>query len=82
MSSQSFSRTRRVVASSVLLAFVLGTGALLAAWKQNENREAEAASAKAAGAGGAGDARDGRAARTSPHGDGDRDGVGDCAPSR
>ena len=46
MSSQSFSRTRRVIASSVLIAVVLGTGALLAAWKQNENREAEAASAK------------------------------------
>ena len=46
MSSQSPTHARRLVASSVLLVFVLGTGALLAAWKQNANREAEAASAK------------------------------------
>ena len=44
MSSKPFTTTRRVVASSLLIASVLGTGGLLAAWKQGENREAQAAS--------------------------------------
>jgi membrane fusion protein (multidrug efflux system) len=39
------STRRRVFASIVLIAFVLATGALLAAWKHNRNLEAAAASA-------------------------------------
>jgi membrane fusion protein (multidrug efflux system) len=46
MISGKYLSARRLVASSVLLAAVLGTGALLAAWKENENREAQTASAK------------------------------------
>jgi membrane fusion protein (multidrug efflux system) len=46
MSSQSFSTLRRGVAAFVLLGGVLGSGALLAAWKQDTNREAAAAAAK------------------------------------
>jgi membrane fusion protein (multidrug efflux system) len=40
-----FSGARRAIASFLLLGAVVGTGALLAAWKQSTTREAEAASA-------------------------------------
>jgi membrane fusion protein (multidrug efflux system) len=46
MSSKSFSTLRRAIAGFVLLSVVLGTGVLLAAWKQGANREAAAAAAK------------------------------------
>ena len=46
MSSVTSSTPRRVFASALLLAGVLGTGALLAAWKHNTNLDAAAASAK------------------------------------
>jgi membrane fusion protein (multidrug efflux system) len=45
MSSQPFSTLPRRIASVLLIAVVLGTGALLAAWKQSANRHAAAASA-------------------------------------
>src|SRR5688500_848619 len=45
MSFKTFSALRRWVAGFVLLALVLGTGVLLAAWKQNTNEEAAAAAA-------------------------------------
>jgi membrane fusion protein, multidrug efflux system len=45
MSSQTFSTPRRWIASLALIGAVLGTGVLLAAWKHNANRDAEAASA-------------------------------------
>jgi membrane fusion protein (multidrug efflux system) len=48
MSSRSFSTLRRGVAGFVLLSGVLGTGVLLAAWKQGANRDAAAAAAKQA----------------------------------
>jgi membrane fusion protein (multidrug efflux system) len=44
MSRQSFS-IRRAIAASVLLGVVLGSGVLLAAWKQDTNREAAASAA-------------------------------------
>jgi membrane fusion protein, multidrug efflux system len=43
MSSKSFSALRRGVAGFVLLALVLGSGVLLASWKQNSNATAAAA---------------------------------------
>jgi membrane fusion protein (multidrug efflux system) len=43
MSSQRFSAVRRGIAAFVLLGVVLGSGVLLAAWKQEANREAAAA---------------------------------------
>lgn len=43
--SKSFSTLRRGVAGFVLVSVVLGTGALLAGWKQGANREAAAAAA-------------------------------------
>jgi RND family efflux transporter MFP subunit len=43
MSSQTLSAVRRGIAAFVLLGVVLGTGVLLAAWKQDTNREAAAA---------------------------------------
>ena len=46
MSSKSLSTVRRGIAGVVLVGTVLGTGALLAGWKQNANREAAAAAAK------------------------------------
>jgi membrane fusion protein (multidrug efflux system) len=46
MSSRSFSTLRRGVAGFSLLSVVLGTGVLLAAWKQDANRDAAAAAAK------------------------------------
>jgi membrane fusion protein (multidrug efflux system) len=46
MSSQSFSTLRRGVAAFVLLGVVLGSGVLLAAWKQDTNREAAATAAR------------------------------------
>jgi membrane fusion protein, multidrug efflux system len=45
MSFKTFSALRRGVAGFVLLALVLGSGVLLAAWKQNTNEEAAAAAA-------------------------------------
>jgi len=45
MSSQRFSALRRGIAASVLLGVVLGSGVLLAAWKQNANQKAAAAAA-------------------------------------
>lgn len=45
MSSQLFTIPRRWIGSLLLIGSVLGTGALLAAWKHNANRAAEAASA-------------------------------------
>ncbi len=45
MSSQPLSMRRRVFASTILIAVVLGTGALLAAWKHGSNLDAVAASA-------------------------------------
>jgi membrane fusion protein, multidrug efflux system len=45
MSSRSFSTLRRGVAGFVLVGVVLGSGALLAGWKQGANREAAAAAA-------------------------------------
>ncbi len=45
MSSRSFSALRRGVAGFVLVGAVLGTGALLAGWKQGANKEAAAAAA-------------------------------------
>jgi membrane fusion protein (multidrug efflux system) len=45
MQPQSFSTSRRWIGSLVLIGTVLGTGVLLAAWKHNANRTAEAASA-------------------------------------
>ena len=46
MSSETSSKRGRVFASTVLIAIVLGTGAMLAAWKHNTNQESAAASAK------------------------------------
>jgi len=46
MGSSSSSIFRRGVAASVLIGVVLGSGALLASWKQGANREAAAAAAK------------------------------------
>lgn len=46
MSSKSFSAVRRGVAGFVLVGVVLGTGALLAGWKQGANQEAAAAASK------------------------------------
>lgn len=46
MSSRFVSAVRRGVAGFVLLAVVLGSGVLLAAWKQNTSRDAAAAAAK------------------------------------
>lgn len=46
MSSKSLSTVRRGIAGFVLVGAVLGTGALLAGWKQGANREAAAAAAK------------------------------------
>jgi membrane fusion protein (multidrug efflux system) len=46
MSSKSFSTVRRGIAGAVLVGMVLGSGALLAGWKQGANREAAAAAAK------------------------------------
>jgi hypothetical protein len=43
MSWQTFSALRRGIAAVVLLGVVLGGGVLLAAWKQDANREAAAA---------------------------------------
>jgi membrane fusion protein (multidrug efflux system) len=43
MSWQTFSALRRGIAAFVLLGVVLGSGVLLAAWKQDANREAAAA---------------------------------------
>lgn len=45
MSSQRFSTLRRGIAAAVLLGVVLGSGVLLAAWKQNANQEAAVAAA-------------------------------------
>src|SRR5688500_6571311 len=45
MSSQSFSTLRRGIAASVLLGVVLGSGVLLAAWKQDANQQAAAEAA-------------------------------------
>jgi membrane fusion protein, multidrug efflux system len=45
MSSKTFSALRRGVSGFVLLALVLGTGVLLAAWKQNTNEQAATAAA-------------------------------------
>lgn len=45
MSSEPSSTRRRVFASTVLISVVLGTGAMLAAWKHNSNLDAAAASA-------------------------------------
>jgi len=45
MSSQSFSTLRRGIAASVLLGVVLGSGVLLAAWKEDANQQAAAAAA-------------------------------------
>ncbi|RYZ05651.1 MAG: efflux RND transporter periplasmic adaptor subunit [Myxococcales bacterium] len=45
MSSKSFSTLRRGVAGFVLVGIVLGTGGLLAGWKQGANRDAAAAAA-------------------------------------
>jgi membrane fusion protein (multidrug efflux system) len=46
MSWQSFSALRRGIAAFVLLGVVLGSGVLLAAWKQEANREAAAAASQ------------------------------------
>jgi membrane fusion protein, multidrug efflux system len=46
MSSKTFSTVRRGIAGFVLVGAVLGTGALLAGWKQGANRDAAAAAAK------------------------------------
>src|SRR5690349_3219418 len=46
MSSTSFSSARRAVAGFVLVGIVLGSGTLLASWKQAANREGAAAAAK------------------------------------
>jgi membrane fusion protein (multidrug efflux system) len=43
--SKPVSTPRRVIAASLLIGVVLGTGGLLAAWKQDANRDAAAASA-------------------------------------
>ena len=45
MSSQSFSTLRRTIAAFVLLGSVLGSRVLLAAWKQDTNRDAATAAA-------------------------------------
>jgi membrane fusion protein, multidrug efflux system len=46
MSSRSFSALRRRVAGFVLVGAVMGSGVLLAAWKQNMTKDAAAAAAK------------------------------------
>jgi membrane fusion protein, multidrug efflux system len=46
MSSSSFSILRRSIAGFTLVGIVLGSGVLLAGWKQSTNREASAAAAK------------------------------------
>jgi RND family efflux transporter MFP subunit len=46
MSWQTFSALRRGIAAFVLLGVVLGSGVLLAAWKQEANREAAAAASQ------------------------------------
>jgi RND family efflux transporter MFP subunit len=46
MSWQSVSALRRAIAAFVLLGVVLGSGVLLAAWKQDANREAAAAASQ------------------------------------
>ena len=46
MSSRSFSALRRGVAGFVLVGIVMGSGVLLAAWKQGVTKEAAAAAAK------------------------------------
>ena len=46
MSSRSFSALRRRVSGFVLVGMVMGSGVLLAAWKQNTTKEAAAAAAK------------------------------------